>query len=78
MREYSLYRYCMEITRENLLAEIRRGLIKNSFSMNELEVKAQVPKDTVRDFIRGKTYIPRADKWQKLSRTLHIEHMFSE
>jgi hypothetical protein len=32
-----------------------------------LERQAGIPKDSIRDFFRGKTYIMRADKLQKVS-----------
>jgi predicted XRE-type DNA-binding protein len=60
----------MEITRDNLLALIRSGLKRESLSVAGLEKDAHVPKDTVRDFLRGKTQILRADKLQKILRIL--------
>lgn len=59
----------MEITRNNLLGLIRASLKRDSLSVSGLERDAGVPKDTVRDFLRGKTQILRADKLQKI---LHI------
>jgi hypothetical protein len=59
----------MEITRLNLLTVIQSGMKRASMSIAGLERSAGVPKDTVRDFLRGKTQILRADKLQKI---LHI------
>ena len=55
-----------DITRESLLHIVRTGLKKQSLSIKGLEDKAGVSKDSVRDFLRGKTYIMRADKLQKV------------
>ena len=63
----------MEITRNNLLDVIRASLQERSLSVSRLEREAGVPKDTVRDFLRGKTYIPRADKLQKILIALALE-----
>ncbi|HEU5046250.1 MAG TPA: helix-turn-helix domain-containing protein [Rickettsiales bacterium] len=63
----------MEITRENLLALIKNGLAQNKLSISALERQAGVPKDTVRDFLRGKTQVLRADKLQKIMRVLQPE-----
>ncbi len=60
----------MEITRDNLLSLIKSGLQQHSLSISALERHADVPKDTVRDFLRGKTQILRADKLQKILRVL--------
>jgi len=56
----------MEINRENLLLLIRSGLKRDSLSVLGLEKKAGVAQDTVRDFLRGKTQVLRADKLQKI------------
>lgn len=60
----------MEITRDNLLLLIQKGLADQSIGMSTLEKKAGVPKDTVRDLFRGKTHILRADKLQKIMQCL--------
>lgn len=60
----------MEITRDNLLSLIKSGLQQHDLSISALERHADVPKDTVRDFLRGKTQILRADKLQKILRVL--------
>jgi predicted XRE-type DNA-binding protein len=60
----------MEVTRKNLLALVKTGLERNQLSITALERNAEVPKDTVRDFLRGKTQILRADKLQKILRIL--------
>ena len=63
----------MEITRENLLNLILSELDSRKMSVVGLERDAQVPKDTVRDFLRGKTQILRADKLQKILRIIGHE-----
>lgn len=60
----------MEITRENLLELIKTGIKRDKLSISGLERNAGVPKDTIRDFLRGKTQILRADKLQKILRVL--------
>jgi predicted XRE-type DNA-binding protein len=60
----------MEINRENLLAFIRNGLKSRSLTMSGLENLAKVPRDTIRDFMRGKTQVLRADKLQKIMSVL--------
>lgn len=64
----------MEITRENLLVILRTGLKRGGMGMSGLERQAGVPRDTVRDFLRGKTHILRADKLQKIMRVLSPEN----
>lgn len=63
----------MEITRPNLLSLIKNGLKEKSLSISGLEKQASVPKDTIRDFLRGKTQILRADKLQKVLKILQPE-----
>ncbi len=63
-------KFPMEITRDNLLSLIKSGLQQHDLSISALERHADVPKDTVRDFLRGKTQILRADKLQKILRVL--------
>lgn len=63
----------MEITRDNLLTLTRDGMKQLGLSIASLEKQAGVPKDTVRDFLRGKTQILRADKLQKILRILQPE-----
>jgi predicted XRE-type DNA-binding protein len=60
----------MEINRENLLSLIKTGIKRNALSMSGLEKEANVPRDTVRDFMRGKTQVLRADKLQKIMKVL--------
>jgi hypothetical protein len=60
----------MEVTRENLLMLIDKGMNNKSLGVRTLENEAGVPKDTVRDFIRGRTQILRADKLQKIMQYL--------
>ena len=61
----------MEITRDNLLTLINSGIKRDALSIAGLEKQAGVPRDTVRDFLRGKTQILRADKLQKILRVLN-------
>lgn len=67
----------MEITRDNLLTLIKSGLQQHDLSISALERHADVPKDTVRDFLRGKTQILRADKLQKILRVLQPQEKLS-
>jgi len=60
----------MEINRENLLTLIKNGIKREALSMSGLERQANVPRDTIRDFMRGKTQVLRADKLQKILRIL--------
>jgi hypothetical protein len=60
----------MDITRDNLLGLIRTGLKNKATGISALEKESGVPKDTIRDFLRGKTQILRADKLQKILRVL--------
>jgi predicted XRE-type DNA-binding protein len=60
----------MEINRDNLLALIKNGVKRDALSIAGLEKQAGVPRDTVRDFMRGKTHVLRADKLQKILRIL--------
>jgi predicted XRE-type DNA-binding protein len=60
----------MDITRDNLLALIQNGIKRKALSISALEKNSGVPKDTIRDFLRGKTQILRADKLQKILRIL--------
>jgi len=55
-----------ELTRETLLDIVRTGLKKRGLTIKALEKKAGVSTDSVRDFLRGKTYVLRADKAQKV------------
>jgi predicted transcriptional regulator len=56
----------MDFSRENLLELIRSRMQEQSLTVAGLEREAGIPKDSLRDFFRGKTYILRADKLQKL------------
>jgi hypothetical protein len=56
----------MQYTRDSLLSIIQSGLQQKFLSIAGLEKQAGVPKDTVRDFLRAKTHILRADKLQKI------------
>lgn len=63
----------MDITRDNLLSLVRTGMKEQKLSIARLEKQAGVPKDTVRDFLRARTQILRADKLQKILRVLEPE-----
>ncbi|MGA7239904.1 MAG: hypothetical protein WBY44_29760 [Bryobacteraceae bacterium] len=54
------------LTRDTLLLLIHSSLKRDNMSIAALERLSGVPKDAVRDFLRGKTHIPRADKLQKI------------
>lgn len=56
----------IELNRDVLLDIVRTGLKKHSLTVRALERKAGVSADSVRDFLRGKTHILRADKAQKI------------
>jgi hypothetical protein len=60
----------MEINRDNLLSLINTGVKREALSISGLERQAGVPRDTIRDFLRGKTQVLRADKLQKILRIL--------
>lgn len=60
----------MEFTRDNTIKLIRSGLREHSLSVSALEREAGISKDSVRDFLRGKTYIMRADKLQKVLKVI--------
>lgn len=74
----------MELSRNNLMAfintEVARKSAKikaqlgkrkrNAYSWNELEREAGASKDTVRDFMRAKATVLRADKFQKIAHSL--------
>lgn len=55
-----------EFTRDNLITLIKIGLKNNALTIAGLERAANVSKDSVRDFFRGKCYILRADKLQNV------------
>lgn len=63
----------MEVNRENLLNLIRSELAVRKMTVAGLERDAYVPKDTVRDFLRGKTQVLRADKLQKILKVIGRE-----
>lgn len=64
----------MEINRNNLLSLITGGIKRDGLSIAGLEKAAGVPRDTIRDFIRGKTQVLRADKLQKILSILEPQH----
>jgi transcriptional regulator with XRE-family HTH domain len=61
------------ITREYLLQLIERLRTDKHLSVMALEREAGVPKDTVRDFERGKTQLIRPDRLQKVLNALGYE-----
>ena len=77
----------MELTRDNLMQFINAEITKksteietqlgkrkkNAYSWNTLERQAGVPKDTIRDFMRAKTTVLRADKLQKVLSALQYD-----
>ena len=79
----------MELTRDNLMrfinVEVAKKSVeieaqlgkrkKNAYSWNALERRAGVPKDTIRDFMRGKATVLRADKLQKVLSALNYDAM---
>lgn len=58
------------ITRESILTLINEARTQKGLTVQGLEQKAGVSKDTVRDFERGKAQIIRADKLQKVLNAL--------
>jgi len=65
-----------EVSREYLLELIRTRLQERSLSIVELENRAAVSRDCVRDFLRGKTYMLRGDKLQKVLAVIAPEMRF--
>jgi transcriptional regulator with XRE-family HTH domain len=63
----------MQVTRDNLLGLLRSRMQEQSLSVAGLERKAGISRDSLRDFFRGKTYIPRADKLQTVLRVIAPE-----
>lgn len=63
----------IEITRDNLLSLVEARLESLGVTVAELERRAGLPKDTVRDFKRGKTYMLRSDKYQRLMKIIAPE-----
>lgn len=56
----------MELTRDTLLEMVQSELLKRKLSISSLEKQSGLAKDTIRDFLRGKTWLLRSDKLQKL------------
>lgn len=63
----------IEFTRDNLLQIIRAGLEYHGLTMKELERAVNISEDSIRDFFRGKCYIMRADKLDKVLSYLYPE-----
>jgi len=61
----------MEMTREWLESQIELALSKGA-SVLGMEKKAGLRQDTIRDFLRGKTQMLRADKLQALQPVLDL------
>lgn len=66
----------LDFTRENLVPLIQGWMDANNSGPSELERQAGVGKDCVRDFLRGKVHIPRADKLQKILRVVAPDEKF--
>ena len=60
--EYSLMTY----NRDDIVALVNKELLTRKLTITALEKNSGLSKDTIRDFLRGKTHIPRADKMEKL------------
>lgn len=67
----------IDLTRENLLAFVRAAREEKAVNVSKLEKESGVPKDTVRDFERGKALLLRADKLQKILKTLGYRLMIT-
>jgi predicted XRE-type DNA-binding protein len=65
-------------TRDNLLHIIQAGMTRKSLNISELERQSGVNKDTVRDFLRDKSQVLRADKLQKILHALGYNLDISE
>jgi transcriptional regulator with XRE-family HTH domain len=65
------------ITRQLVLDLIRNARTERALSMSRLEKEAGVPKDTVRDFERGKTHLIRPDRLQKVLNALAYDLVIS-
>ena len=59
-----------QITRQYVLDLISTAREQQKLGPTALERKAGIPKDTIRDFERGKAYLIRADKLQKILNAL--------
>ena len=59
-----------ELTRESVLAFIAAAREEEGLSVDALERRAGVSKDTIRDFQRGKAHLIRADKLKKILNAL--------
>jgi transcriptional regulator with XRE-family HTH domain len=58
------------LSRESVLAFLTIAREEEGLRVNALEKKAGVPTDTIRDFERGKAHLIRADKLQKILKSL--------
>jgi transcriptional regulator with XRE-family HTH domain len=67
----------MTLQRENLLELINTELLARGLSITALEKQAGLAKDTVRDFLRGKTHLLRSDKLEKLLAVLRPENQLT-
>jgi hypothetical protein len=67
----------MPLTRENLLQLIERHQAERKTSVSALEREAGLAKDTLRDFLRGKTHLLRADKMEKLRAVIAPQNRLS-
>jgi transcriptional regulator with XRE-family HTH domain len=60
----------MIFERDSILTFLKSEMEQNKYSFADLERKAGVSKDTLRDFFRGKSQLLRVDKLQKILKTL--------
>jgi transcriptional regulator with XRE-family HTH domain len=65
------------ISRQYVLELIIRARKEKDFKVSALEEMAKVPKDTIRDFERGKSYLIRSDKLQKILNVLGYDLIIS-
>lgn len=63
----------MEITREKQLEVIEQETARQGLAIYALEKKSGLRTGAITDFIRGKTTVFRADKWQKILIALGLE-----
>jgi phosphatidylserine/phosphatidylglycerophosphate/cardiolipin synthase-like enzyme len=54
------------LNRKNVMAFLAAAREEKGLGVGEMEKNAGVPIDTIRDFVRGKSHLIRADKLQKL------------
>ena len=67
-----------DFSRENVLAFLTAAIEGQGLTVLGLEKKAGVPKDTFRDFERGKATLIRPDKLQKILNVLGYQLSITE